>query len=267
MKFYRRAIKSVYRIFPIIILVILVIFFLNLYQKEVRNFFYRISEPIQRFFWQTGNRVSTFFEAVFEIKDLKNKNEQLKLRIQELLAQIVLLKELEKENEILREALNIGLEKELELSLAQVIGKDISGDFILINKGIKDRISEGSPVISHQKILLGRISEVYRDYSRVKLISNKESSFDGKIVEKEILGAVKGKGNLKLFFDLVLPEPEITEGDLVETSALGGTFPKGILVGEIGEIKKSDVRPFYQAEILPLFDLGKLGMVFIILNF
>jgi len=267
MKFSRKVIKLIYRVSTLIIVGILVILLLNFYKANVKNFFYRISEPIQKVFWRAGNKVSDFFETISEIRNLKKENEELKLKNQELLAQIALLEELKKENERLREALNIGLEKEFTIVLAQVIGKDISQDFILINKGSEDGISENLPVITQQKILLGKISEVYKNYSKVILISNKESSFDGKILEKETLGQVLGKGDFEVLFDLISPEQEITEGDLVETSALGGTFPKGLLVGQIREVKRSDIQPFYQAEISPFFDLGKLEMVFIILDF
>lgn len=212
-------------------------------------------------------KVSSFFETISEIKRLKKENEELKIKNQELMSQITNLIELKKENENLREALNLGLEKEFKVSLAQITSKDISQDFILINKGSKDGIEENMPVITSQKILVGKIYKVYKNYSRVMLLTDKENSFGGKIVGKETLGEVSGEGNLKIIFDLIPQEKEISEGDLVETTALGGVFPKGLLVGKIGKIKKSDVQAFYQAEISPFFNLDKLETVFIILNF
>jgi rod shape-determining protein MreC len=259
--------KSLYRNLIFIISLILILFLLNFYQKEVKNFFYKISEPIQKTFWRGGMKISNFFETISEIKRLKSENENLKLRNQELLAQIANLSELKKENEILREALDLGLEKEFKISLAQIISKDISQDFILVNKGSKDGIEENMPVITSQKILVGKIYKVYKNYSRAMLLTNKENSFGGKIVGKETLGEVSGEGNLKIIFDLIPQEKEISEGDLVETTVLGGVFPKGLLVGKIGKIQKSDVQSFYQAEISPFFDPDKLETIFIILNF
>lgn len=259
--------KSLYRFLISVVSLILIIFLLNFYQKEVKNFFYKISEPIQKFLWRAGNRISDFFETITKINKLKKEADELLLKNQELLAENSSLQDLKKENEILREALNIGLEKEFKLSLTQVIGKDISQDFISINKGSEDGIAENMPVVTSQKVLLGRIKEVYKNYSKVMLISNKESFFNGKITGKEILGEVLGKGDFKMLFDLIPPEAEISEGDLVETSALGGIFPKGLLVGKIGKIQKSDVQSSHQAEIFPLFDLEKLEMVFVILKF
>ncbi len=260
--------KLSYRVRIGIISVLIVFFFLALnltpVGKEVRNFFYLISEPIQKFFWRVGDRVSDFFELITEIKNLKKENEELKLRIQELMSEIVALKELKKENETLRKALGIGLEKEFKLVLAQVIGKDIFKDSILVNKGSRDNISKGLPVITEQKILIGKIKEVYENFSKVILISHQESSFDAKILEAEIYGVVKGKGNFKIFLELVPKEKEIRERDLLVTTALGGIFPKGLLVGEIKEVKKSDIEPFQQAEIKPFFDLKELEKLFII---
>jgi len=270
-----------------IISALIVVFFLVLNLtpagKEVRNFFYLISAPIQKSLWRLGERVSDFFETISEIKNLKKENRELKLKIQELLAENAKLKELKKENEILREALGIGLEKEFKLSLAEVIGKDISQDSLIINKGSEDGISKGLPVITQQKVLLGKISQVYKNFSKVMLISNKNSTFSARFQDseppailpsaeggrapKDIEGIVKGKGNLQLFLDLIPQNAEIREGDDIVTISLGGIFPEGLLVGEIKEVKKSDIEPFQQAEISPFFDIKAIESLFIIISF
>lgn len=265
-----------------IVVVLLIAFFvvLNLtgFSKEVRNFFYFISSPIQKVLWQAGDRVSDFFEAISEIKSLKKETEELKLKNQELMAQIVSLKELQEENEFLRQALEIGLEKEFKLVLAEIIGKDISQDFLLIDKGANDGIVKDMPVITQQKVLVGKISEIYEDFSKVMLISNKKSSFSAKVQDynppatqlegpptaQDIEGVVKGKGGLNIFLDLVPRDKELSEGDIVVTSALGGVFPKGILVGEVKEIQRSDIEPFQTAEINPAFDIKEIKTLFII---
>ena len=258
-----------------LIIVLLIAFFivLNLtsFSKEVKNFFYLISSPIQKTLWRAGDNLSDFFEVISEIEKLKKENEELLLKNQALLAENTRLKELKKENEVLREALEIGLEKEFKLLLSEVRGKDISQDTLLINKGSKDGISKGFPVITQQKALIGKIGEVYENFSKVILISNKESSFDAKIMEwdddGDIRGVIKGKGNLKLFLDLIPQEKEIKEGNLVVTTVLGGIFPKGLLVGEIKEVLKSDIQPWQGAEIKPAFDIKELETLFVIINF
>jgi len=272
----------------VLLIIFLVILNLTPVSKRVKNFFYFISSPIQKILWKTGDKASDFFETVANIKNLKKENEELKLKIQELLAKNAKIPELEKENKILREALEIGLEKEFKLVLAQVIGKDISQDSILIDKGLKDGVTNNLPVITQQKSLVGKISEVYENFSKVILISNKGGAFNAQIsrideavassspfanarvgeegLAEDISGLVKGKGNLQLFLDLVPKEKEIQEGDLIITSSLGGIFPKGLLVGQIQKIKKSDIEPFQQAEIKPAFEINELETIFIILS-
>jgi len=198
---------------------------------------------------------------------LKKENEEFELKVQELLAENIALKESEVENETLREALEIGLQKEFRLSLAEVIGKDITGDSILVNKGSRDGFSKGMPAVTQQKVLLGRITEVYENFSRITLISNKESSFDAKIPDSDISGVVKGRGRLKLYLDLIPQDKQVKEGDLVISTQFGGIYPKGLLIGLVKEVQKSDIKPFQQIEILPFFDIKELERVFIIIDY
>lgn len=259
-----------------IVVVVLMVVLLNFFQKDVRSFFYSISAPIQKVLWRAGERTSDFLGGIVRVKILKQELDELKLENQELTAQVVVLKDLKKENKTLRQALDLEFQKEFKLSLAQIISKDISQDFILIDKGSKDGISKNMPVITQQKVLVGKICEIYKNFSKVMLVSNKESSFDAKIFkkepsslnsEKDISGVVKGQGNFRILFDLIPREENLSQEDIVITSALGGIFPKGLLVGKIKEIKKSDVEPFQQAEIEPFFDISQTEILFIVLEF
>lgn len=250
-------------IFAIIVIVILLF---NFFQQEVKSFFYFISSPIQRTLWVAGDNISEFFGGIIKSKKIKEENENLKSHNQELLAEIAALTEFKKENEDLRNALGISLNKDFKLVFTQITSKDISQDYILINKGSEDGLSKDLPVVTSQKVLVGRINEVYNHFSKVMLISDKKSSFDAEILGRSVYGVVKGKGNFKIGLELVPRESEIKEGDLIVTIYLGGIFPKGILVGQINEIHKSDVEPFQIIDISPSFDIRNSENLFIILN-
>ncbi|MBM3257987.1 MAG: rod shape-determining protein MreC [Candidatus Nealsonbacteria bacterium] len=255
----------------VILLVLMVIVFvvLNLsgFSENIKDFFYSFSLLFQKAFWNLGDNVSGFFGRMANAEALQKELAEINLKNQELLVQLAALQELKKENEFLRESLDIGLEKEFQLELVQIVSKDVSQDSILINKGAEDKISEGLPVITSQKLILGRIGKVYQNFSEVILVSNKKSSFNAEIREKEIYGVVKGKGNFEISFDLVPKDKEIAEGDLVVTSALGGVFPQGFLVGTAKDVKKTDVEQFQTAKIDSGFNLGNLDYLFIIVNF
>jgi len=251
----------------IIIIGLLIIISLNFYQKEIKGFFYSFSTPIQKFLWQKGQKASNFFEAIIKINSLKKEIEDLKLENQKLLSEIAFSREVKRENEALREALEIGLKEEYNLVFTEIISKDLSEDYILINKGSEEGVSEGQPVVTGSKVLLGKISEVSKNFSRVMLISNKKSFLDAKIQDREIQGVIEGRGNFLLSLCHIPQDKEIQTGDLVVTTSLGGIFPKGLLVGKVNEVERSDVKPLQEAKISPLFDLTQLENVFIISNF
>jgi len=246
-----KAVTKKSRVFSFIILAALLtlgIVLINVFQKEVRSFFYWFSCPIQKILWQTATRTD----------ELKQEN-------QYLTSEIIRLKSLEDENKTLREALNIGLEKEYNLSFADVISKDASEDIILIDKGSKDGISQGMNVITAQKVLVGKVVEVFNNYSKVMLIYHKKMSFDVKIGQEEINAIAKGQGNLNIIAGLIPQEKKVFKGDIVSTSGLEGVFPEGLLVGKIEEITKNDIDPFQTAKIEKYLNVSEIKNVFIIL--
>lgn len=257
--------------FLLIFLVIFLIFFgLNkLGIGKIRNTVFLLSAPLGETFWRAGEKVSSTFQTLFEVEKLKRENQELKKINLELQYQIIALKELARENEALREALNLGLEKDFTLSLAKVISRAFEGDFIFINQGKKEKISQGMPVITSERILLGRVGEVFDNFSEVILISNGDFTFDVEVLteNEKVLGIAKGKGDFKVQFQFIPKEAQIKEGDMVVSSRLGGNFPQGLLVGTIKTVKRGDVEPFLSGEIKPFFPETDFGTLFVIKEF
>jgi rod shape-determining protein MreC len=248
------------------LLIFFLILLLNLpfFSKPVKNFFNLISSPVQNFFWQSGKKVSNFISGISKASVLKKENERLNLQIQDLLQKIASLKELEKENERLREALGIGLEKEYKLILTNVIGRETSPNFFRVDKGKKDGVEKDMPIINESKVLCGKVSEVYENFSEVQTISNKNLSFTVKIPGQEAIFSAKGMGNSKVLLDLIPKDVSINTSDLVITSAEGGFFPKDLLVGKIEKVEKSDLEPFQKAEVSLACQIEKVEFLFII---
>ena len=146
------------------------------------------------------------------------------------------------------------------------MGKDISKDFILLNTGSRDGVKQGFPVVLSNKILLGKIVDVYPDYSRVMLITDKKSKIDVEIPDSKGFALAKGEGGLKISMDMFPKDKELNEGSLVLTSALGGNYPEGMVVGKIKNIKNFDNEAFKKSDIEAVFDLNAINNVFIIKN-
>lgn len=245
---------------------VFIILSFNFFAIESKGFFYSVFSPVQKVLWQGGQNISGFFGTVGQLGSLQSKNQELEIKYTQLLAENVQLKEIKKENETLREALGLQFQKDFNMILAQTISRDPSQDFIMIDKGSKDGVAVGMPVITSKKILCGRVSEVYDKFSRIMLLSATASSFDAKVSDQDIFGVVKGTGGLSLEITLVPREKDIKIGDQIITSPLEGIFPQGLLVGTIKDIIKKDADPFQSAIIQPLFNLQDLNMVFVVLN-
>ncbi len=253
----------------LIIFVLAIIFFgLNFFGgNELKNLFYNQSLGLQKFFWQKGSELS------FNAQDQQALNKNLISENQKLLSNLADLDSLKKENEILREALGIGLVNDYGLIMGEVTAKNnfsFKGisyiDSILINKGTRDGVKKGFPVILQNKILLGKIVDVYPNFSRAILISSLESIIDVQIQDSSNFALAKGQGNQKIILDMFPKDQELELGKLVITSALGGVYPSGMVVGTIGAVNSVDSEPFKKAEIISAYNLNNINKVFIIKN-
>lgn len=167
--------------------------------------------------------------------------------------------------------MNLGLEKSFKLALAQVIARDPLEDAVLINQGSSRGLKSDMPVITPEKVLVGKIGQVYQDFSQILLISNNKTSLSAKIADQtpeapDITGLVKGEGNMRIIFDLVPQDKQLETGQTVVTSRLGGNLPPDLIVGKINRVYSSDIKPFQSAEIKSGFEIGNLDYLFIIVD-
>ena len=112
---------------------------------------------------------------------------------------------------------------------------------ITINKGSIDGVQLDMAIIDNNG-LVGRISNVRAHSSDIKLITANDVNSKISVVIKginNIYGITKGYDNdsnlLKVIVDNNI---DLKEGLLVETTGMGGVFPKGILIGKVEKIIK-----------------------------
>lgn len=255
-----------------VVLLAFLIGILNIFQAQIKNSFYSLSYPVEKTFWKAADSASVFFASILNAGNLAKENEVLKTENQKLLAEIISLQAHERKNQALTEILALNQQKDFNIVQADVVGLESSQDIILIDEGLDSKILENMPVINQQKALFGKIYRVYKNFSEVMLISNKNFVLDVKIKQDDatkpaILGIVKGRGGLDVYLDLVPLESAIKEGDILLTSALDGVFPKDLLVGKITRKNKNDQKPFQQAEVEPFFNIKNTENLFVITNY
>lgn len=254
-----------------IIIGIAIVLLLNLVGGSfIRNLFYTTFSPAQKVLYRAGEASSNLLDGLFTSTSLKKTN-------QELIKQNILLKKelsknewYEEENDALKKALNLTENEGFQLILADALSIAPEQDTVLISAGRADGASKDMPVVTEHGILVGKVTQVYEYFSDVILISSEKTAFDVKIYAsstESILAAAKGEGQGKMFFGLAPQNAVINKGDIVKTAALGGKFPRGLLVGEVTAFRKNDAESFQEGIILPYFTTVPLQRLFLIANF
>lgn len=164
---------------------------------------------------------------------MKQKNSELEQSLREL--EII-----KSENNTLKEYVNLKEKyNEFQTVPAYVINKDISNynDTIIINVGSKDGVAVNMPVIS-EKGLVGHIISVTESTAKVQTIIDTASTTSCIITtSRDTLiarGTLNSSSTLKATF--IPTNATILEGDKIETSGLGGIYPKGIHIGTIKKV-------------------------------
>ena len=258
---YNQCMNSVITKKRISVLVFFLICFLivNAFLKDgLKNFIYSKSASFQASLWDRGSADS------FARKNQEELNKKLTEENQKLLSELAGLQGVREENESLREALGLNLQNDFDLVLGRVISKDILSDTMLINIGLADGVKKGFPVILSGKALLGRVVDVYPNYSRVKLITEKNNMIDVEIPDAKSFALSKGEGGLKASLDMFPRDKELKEDSLIITSAMGGNYPAGLLVGKVRNVKKLDNEVYQRADIEKAFDLNTVNNIFVI---
>lgn len=235
---------------------------LNVFSLGIRSAFFRFTLPLQSFFWEKGTGFSNFLDGIVQGGRFKKENVLLQERIEVLQVKLAEFGTLQRENESLRNALDIGLLQEFKLLGANVVGKEISRDVIFIDRGSADGIAKGMAVITPSRVVAGQVIETYEHSSKVRLLSDTESSFEASV--RDMVGVVRGMGRSQILLDLIPQDKDIQKGDVVVTSHLGSVFSPNLPIGEIQEVGKNDAGTFQQASVRLFFDMSRDSLLFVI---
>ena len=183
----------------------------------------------------TGN--DSFFQ---DINNLREENENLKKKNSELEQSLREYEIVKSENDTLKEYMNLKDKyKDYTTMPAYVINKDISNysNTVVINVGEKDGIKENMTVIADEG-LVGHVISVTDHTAKVQTIIDTATAVTSTISTTKdtiiVQGTLENSGELKATY--IPTDATVLQGDNVETSGLGGIYPKGIHIGTIKEV-------------------------------
>ncbi len=234
--------------------------------KPVEGWIIKTTSPVINILASPIKKLSGSFSFLSSIQNLQKENTRLLSQVEELTSEVTRLKELERENSILREELGFKERTDYDLTPAFIVGYDPSNfsQFLIIDKGSKDGIEIRDPVVVSKGILVGKIIEVYEHTAKILLIIDSRSTIPGIVQSTRVSGIVRGEHGLGLIMDTISQDEEVKVGEKVITSGLDGEYPKGLLVGEIESVEKTPNELFQKAKLKTLTNYKKIEMVFII---
>ncbi|PMP66492.1 MAG: rod shape-determining protein MreC [Thermodesulfobacterium geofontis] len=221
----------------------------------------------------SGSKTRNFFQNYLFLVDLKRENERLKKEILLLKSQLANYKERERIYKELEDFYKLSTEITYPKVAAKIIYKPVDpfSGIIFIDKGSKDGILPQMPVlagVSGEGIaLVGQVVEVYRNWSKVILLTDPSFSADVKVERTGDRGILVGKAEKYCNLQYLPSASQVKEGDEVITSGQDAFFPPGLLVGKVVYVKRDPVQAMFKyAEVEPVVNLYNLDLVFVLLK-
>ncbi len=194
------------------------------------------------------SRIDRTIRVYKENDELKIKNTSLRLENDYLLQAIKALPRVEQMDAF-------GARSGLKLKMAQISADDPSrySTNWVINLGKDDSIEVNMPVMTALGIV-GKTAKCYGSHSLVQGLSDPNSKVSVLCNRSRMNGVLEAWPGGKLLVRFPA-DAEVKLGDTLVTSGMGGVFPKGLLVGIIGEphhdasegadiLKALEVKPF-----------------------
>jgi rod shape-determining protein MreC len=231
--------------------------------------------PVQGAIDELGRGLSSIAGAVTEMDELRSTNDALERDNERLLNENRQAQELRRENELLTGLLQLRNGFDYETIGAAVIGRE-SSEFrrvVTLDKGADDGVEGGDVVIAAGGAVAGRVIEVGANYSRVLLISDTGSTVIGELATSAATGEVVGQLGGSLLMSKIDSAVQVVIGEEVVTAGIelaGGIrspFPKGLVIGLVGQVTQDPNEVVQTAYLKPAVDLERLEYTLIILDY
>jgi rod shape-determining protein MreC len=222
--------------------------------------------PVKKGLTALKQSVYNVRETVGSMAELRQENKDLKKVRESLFSTVVRARELEKENERLRDLLGFARKKGLEFAPVEVIGGDATSWFstVTVDKRGNREIEKDMCVVT-DKGVVGRILSVEPLTARVLLLSDSNSRVGALVQRTRDRGIVQGNDSGGCLMKYLDPMADVERGDLVVTSGDSLIFPKGLAVGVVTKVERERGDFLKWAEIEPSVEFSRLEEAFVIL--
>jgi rod shape-determining protein MreC len=219
-------------------------------------------QAIARPFWNIKNNLSDdfnyFFAFIGSRKNLVDENQKLSDGKAQDDLKLLRFNILEKENADLKAMLGRKDSSENQI-LAYVLMKPPQSyyDILIVDIGSNLGIKVGDKVEVAGGAVVGEVSEVYANTSKVKIYSSSGGKMDAMVERSNVPVVLVGNGNGQ--FEAQMPkESDIKNGDLVSAAGLSG-----VIFGTVRNVESNASDAFQKVLVKAPFNVSELRTVLI----
>jgi rod shape-determining protein MreC len=241
--------------------------------SPIEGLLIRVTMPLQEGISLLTTQFGELSQTARDLRNLRQRNEELEAQNANLLLENVRLKEIETEAILLRDLLNFAqAHPSFDIQGARIVGHVLSLEpsnlqqYITLDVGREAGITHNMPVVTDRG-LVGRISETGDGWSRVLLIIDESSLVNALTQSTRASGVVRGQADGTLIMRYIPQADVVSVGDTVFTSGLGGNFPRQILIGQITQVERKDYELYQTAIVQPTVDFDHLEIVLVVTDF
>lgn len=229
--------------------------------------------PIRNLTASATRSVERFYNYAYNYENLEAENTVLQEKIASMEESIRSADTLERENERLRELLNLAEEHDdYRFLSAYIIAWDSANwkSTFTINKGSGDGLEAGMCAVTEFGQVVGLVTEVGDNWATITTILDSSLEISASVSSSGYTGVVEGsyrtgeEGSLRLSY---LPTDAVMKnGDQVVTA--GSTlYPKDLILGYVADAGLDETGASKYAVLDPAVDFGNLEQVFLITDY
>lgn len=223
-------------------------------------------KPVNNSFSRIVQRINQYYMVIKNIEQVSQKNEELINENKRLSQENSILREKSSAYDRIMKMLQFKEYYSYDMIGAQVIGREPSNWFhsVIIDRGSRDQVKIDMGVATYNG-LAGKVIHTEKHISQVLLLLDQGCSVGAIVQRSREIGVVKGGAeNNYCYLDYIAHDADIKVNDVVVTSGMGSTIPKGIRIGRVVAIKKEKHDLFQRILIKPEVDFNKLEEVFVV---
>lgn len=240
--------------------------FLNKYaMQDGLTFYPKTFINLGSYLFMKAEGFGGFAEKIKNFNHLASENDKLKQNQKIIFSLKAKIDNLENENDFLRRAVHISQKLDYPVIYAGIFNINLTptGYNVLLNKGIRDGVSEGDIVVTAEGVLVGKAQKVMQNFSRILFISDPEFKVTAKVINSNTTGIAQGALNEGMSLDLVVQSDEIKEGDTLISTG-NDLFPPALTIGSVDHVEVNTNQMFKKVRIRPAVRDIRLGRVLVI---